>query len=389
MVKANDENAKPPNVRVTKSIEKSDKEPKSAQPTPRVPAGLQAGDLAVRLSTPQAQLLSAGPPPPDLGATPAAPAPPNPAPGANNDMANMYKLIHDMSVTMKTLATKEDLQSLTQKYDSIEKKIAEHDVTTKKLSTNYDNLKSEVAKVSTDVEAKMKDLVHEEVAKQVEAVKSSMTRSSSVPATSKAAPASRTHEQKFKLYCGPRDLPSLEDRKKQTIWASDKLHLYFPGKIEEPDASAAVLQAIEHEGMQPSQITVDTVKPMANSTRITVKFDKGLDTKASTLRTEARNRWSPMIHGKVTHSLLHDGETVQVKMAYPPFLAEYHGPLYDFKKEFVERVGINARDVWVNTQKKMVMYKKGGNDIILAILRFDGSVVLTDDVDAAFFPDSA
>ena len=121
-------------------------------------------------------------------------------------------------------------------------------MTTKKFSTNYDNLKSEVAKVSTDVEAKMKDLVVKEVAKQVE---------------------------------------------------------------------------------------------------------------------------------------------VQVKMAYPPFLAEYHGPLYDFKKEFVERVGINARDVWVNTQKKMVMYKKGGNDIILAILRFDGSVVLTDDVDAAFFPDNA
>ena len=262
-------------------------------------------------------------------------------------------------------------------------------MTTKKLSTNYDNLKSEVAKVSTDVEAKMKDLVVKEVAKQVEAVKSSMTRSSSVPATSKAAPASRTHEQKFKLYCGPRDLPSLEDRKKQTIWASDKLHLHFPAKIEPPDAYAAVLQAIEHEGMQPSQITVDTVKPKANSTRITVQFDKGLDTKASTLRTEARNRWSPMINGKVTHTLLHDGEPVQVKMAYPPFLAEYHGPLYDFKKEFVERVGLNARDVWVNTQKKVVMYKKNGNDTILAILRFDGSVVLTDDVDAAFFPDSA
>ena len=89
------------------------------------------------------------------------------------------------------------------------------------------------------------------------------------------------------------------------------------------------------------------------------------------------------------HILLHDGETVQVNMAYLTYLAEYHGPLYDFKKEFVERVGINARDVWVNTQKKMVMYKKGGNDITLAILRFDGSVVLTDDVDAAFFPDSA
>ena len=129
MGKANVENVKPPNggVTVSKSIEKpdkdkSDKEPKSAQPTPRVPAGLQAGDLAVHLSTPQAQALSAGPPPPDLGATPAAPAPPNPALGANHDMANMYKLIHDMSVTMKTLATKEDLQSLTQKYDSIEKK---------------------------------------------------------------------------------------------------------------------------------------------------------------------------------------------------------------------------------------------------------------------------
>ena len=145
-----------------------------------------------------------------------------------------------MSVTMKTLATKEDLQSLTQKYDSIEKKIAEHDVTTKKLSTNYDNLKSEVAKVSTDVEAKMKDLVHEEVAKQVEAVKSSMTRSSSVPATSKAAPASRTHEQKLRLYCGPRDLPSLEDRKKQTIWASDKLQMHFPAKIEPPLAHQRV-----------------------------------------------------------------------------------------------------------------------------------------------------
>ena len=96
MVKATDENAKPPNGRVTKSIEKSDKdkEPKSAQPTPRVPAGIQAGDLAVHLSTPQAQALSAGPPPPDLGAIPAAPAPPNPALGANHDMANLYKLIH-------------------------------------------------------------------------------------------------------------------------------------------------------------------------------------------------------------------------------------------------------------------------------------------------------
>ena len=127
MGKSNVENAKPPNggVTVNKSIEKpdkSDKESKSAHPTPRVPAGLQAGDLAVHLSTPQTQALSTGPPPPVLGATPAAPAPPNPAPGANNDMANMYKLIHDMSVTMKTLATKEDLQSLTQKYDSIEKK---------------------------------------------------------------------------------------------------------------------------------------------------------------------------------------------------------------------------------------------------------------------------
>ena len=184
------------------------------------------------------------------------------------------------------------------RYVAIEKKIAEHDVTTKKLSTNYENLKSEVAKVSTDVEAKMKDLVVKEVAKQVEVVQSSMTRSSSVPAISKAAPASRTHEHKLKLYCGPRDLPSLEERKKQTIWASDKLQMHFPAKIEPPLAhqitSEAVLQSIEHEGMQPSQITVDTLKPMANSTRITVKFDKGLDTKASAQRTEARNRWSPM-----------------------------------------------------------------------------------------------
>ena len=70
--------------------------------------------------------------------------------------------------------------------------------------------------------------------------------------------------------------------------------MYFPAKIEPPDATAALLQSIEHEGMQPSQITVDTLKPMANSTRITVKFDKGLDTKASAQRTEARNRWSPM-----------------------------------------------------------------------------------------------
>ena len=94
MGRANVENAKPANGGVTKSIEKPDKEPKSAQPTPRVPAGLQAGDLAVHLSTPQAQALSAGPPPPDLGAIPAAPAPPNPALGANHDMANLYKLIH-------------------------------------------------------------------------------------------------------------------------------------------------------------------------------------------------------------------------------------------------------------------------------------------------------
>ena len=73
----------------------------------------------MHLNTPQAQALSTGPPPPAPGA---APAPPAPALGANQDAAGMYKLIHDMSVTMKTLATKEDLQSLTQKYDSIEGK---------------------------------------------------------------------------------------------------------------------------------------------------------------------------------------------------------------------------------------------------------------------------
>ena len=122
MGRANVENAKPANGGVTKSIEKSDKEPKSAQPTPRVPAGLQAGDLAVHLSTPQAQTLSTGPPPPVLGATPAAPAPPNPTVGANHDMACMYKLIQDMSVKMNDLATKEDLQGLSQKYAAIEKK---------------------------------------------------------------------------------------------------------------------------------------------------------------------------------------------------------------------------------------------------------------------------
>ena len=121
MGKANIENAKPSkeNGGVTKAIEKSDKETKSAQPTPRVPAGIQTGDLSVHLSTPQVQALSTGPLPPALGA---APAPPAPALGANQDMAGMYKLIHDMSVTMKTLATKENLWSLTQKYDSIEKK---------------------------------------------------------------------------------------------------------------------------------------------------------------------------------------------------------------------------------------------------------------------------
>ena len=67
---------------------------------------IQGGGLSVQLSTPQA--LNTGPPP---------------ALEANTEMASMFKLIQDMSTTMKTLATKSDLQGLIQKkYESIEKR---------------------------------------------------------------------------------------------------------------------------------------------------------------------------------------------------------------------------------------------------------------------------
>ena len=67
---------------------------------------------------------------------------------------------------------------------------------------------------------------------------------------SSAPPRTSTQIGQENLFCGPRkDLPSYDQRKKDIIYASDKLNMTFKGKIESGDALDLAKKTIENQGL--------------------------------------------------------------------------------------------------------------------------------------------
>ena len=78
--------------------------------------------------------------------------------------------------------------------------------------------------------------------------------------------------------------------------------------------------------------------------------------------------------GRPTQSLTDDDlQVVKVKMYSPIWMKYYLDPLYEVKTLYVNQQQVNADEVRVDTKRQMLFH----GDDALAVLRFDGSVVLT------------
>ena len=144
------------------------------------------------------------------------------------------------------------------------------------------------------------------------------------------------------LFCGPRKLPSYDQRKKDIIYASDKLSMIFEGKAESGEAMEKVEQAIKDQGPLEAQISAAEVLHEGNNTRIVAKFEKTSTMKASQNRTAARNKWSPIdpSTGRPTQ-ILTDDNLSEVKvtkgMYSPSWMKAYYDPLYEIKTMYVHQ----------------------------------------------------
>ena len=223
---------------------------------------------------------------------------------------------------------------------------------------------------------------NEEIAAKVKELEESIKSEGNKTVTGNTrGPTQPKTEEEVPLFSGPIPLPSLEQRKQDILYASNKLNMYFPGTISGKDDAAKratalgkVLAAVQHEGTRESPLTVADVKPAGADTRVVVQFEKSATKKASQLRTEARNRWSPMDgHGNKTHLLRDtDGKEIKVKMYSPEWTNVYNQPLYELKSHYCAQFSVPENEVHVDAKKRgMVMH--GEN--VLAVRRFDGAVV--------------
>ena len=78
--------------------------------------------------------------------------------------------------------------------------------------------------------------------------------------------------------------------------------------------------------------------------------------------------------GRPTQSLTDDDlQVVKVKMYSPIWMKYYLDPLYEVKTLYVNQHQVNSDEVRVDTKRQMLFH----GDDALAVLRFDGSVMLT------------
>ena len=191
-----------------------------------------------------------------------------------------------------------------------------------------------------------------------------------------APPRSIAPTDQENLFCGPRKLPSYDQRKKDIIYASDKLNMIFEGKIESDKAMETVERAIKDQGPLEAKISIADVHHEVNKTRIVVKFEKTSTMKASQNRTAARNKWSPIdsATGRPTYPLTDDDlSEVKVSMFSPAWMKEYYDPLYEIKTMYTNQFSVDSGEVRIDKKRNLLLH---GTDA-LAVLRFDGSVVLT------------
>ena len=150
----------------------------------------------------------------------------------------------------------------------------------------------------------------------------------------------------------------------------------FEGKIESDVALETVKKTIVDQGPLDAPIEIAEVNQEGNNARIVIKFGKTSTKKASQNRTAARNGWSTLdpSTGRPTQSLTDDDlNEVKVKMYSPIWMKYYFDPLYEVKTLYVNQHQVNADEVRVDTKRQMLFH----GDDALAVLRFDGSVMLT------------
>ena len=194
---------------------------------------------------------------------------------------------------------------------------------------------------------------------------------------SSAPPRTSAQIGQENLFCGPRkNLPSYDQRKKDIIYASDKLNMIFDGKIEPDKAMEVVKQTIKDQGPIEAEISVAEVNHEGSNTRIVIKFEKTSTAKASQNRTAARNKWSPIdaVTGRPKQTLTDDDlSEVKVTMYSPSWMKDYYDPLYEIKTMYTNQFSVDSSEVRVDKRRNLLLH---GSDA-LAVLRFDGSVVLT------------
>ena len=160
--------------------------------------------------------------------------------------------------------------------------------------------------------------------------------------------------------------------------------MIFEGKIESDKAMETVERAIKDQGPLEAKISIADVHHEVNKTRIVVKFEKTSTMKASQNRTAARNKWSPIdpssgrpidpSPGRPTQTLTDDDlAEVKVSMFSPAWMKEYYDPLYEIKTMYTNQFSVDSSEVRVDKRRNLLLH---GSDA-LAVLRFDGSVVLT------------
>ena len=145
-------------------------------------------------------------------------------------------------------------------------------------------------------------------------------------------------------------------------------------------------EAIRKLGASEAAISIAEIHASSKNTRVVIQFEKSATKKASQLRTEARNKWSPMdASGKVTHSLRDgDGHEIRVRMFSPEWMKEYNQPLYELKSMYSAQYAVEEREVRVDTKRGTVMH----GDNILAVRRFDGAVMLSPYIMSRGIPDT-
>ena len=152
--------------------------------------------------------------------------------------------------------------------------------------------------------------------------------------------------------------------------------MIFEGKIERDQAMEKVEQTIKDQGPIDAQLSVAEVHHDGTNTRIVIKFEKTSTAKASQNRTAARNMWSPIdpSTGRPKQTLTDDDLSEgKVTMYSPSWMKDYYDPLYEIKTMYTNQFSVDSSEVRVDKRRNLLLH---GSDA-LAVLRFDGSVVLT------------